>query len=380
MKLVETKIYLKFISWFILVSLLPVLSLITAIYLFDKNSYRLINQGLLQAVTFGLLVSLAFIFLLSLLATRRLSASVTRPIQTSLGDLSKVVNDLSKSIQNLSEISQNSGDLSSFLLTSSQNQQAGIKTGSKAVSGIAKSLNQINLKTDALAKNSNNINSLASDSSAKSKEAIDSLVAVKHLVTENQKLSQALDHYAYKVGEIAKALAALSENAKFLSLNASIGANKFSYSEEFSSLISQIRELNVSSEQAAVNIASLANDMGRQIEQAKQSSVYQWEETSRSIVIVSQTIKFLGKIVANISGISQSIQTIHKETKATKNQANNINDLVSDLNKESRSLVQHIDNVTQIINKELVLTRSLNRSAAALNKVTDTLNNLVGKN
>jgi len=378
-KLVETKIYLKFISWFILVSILPVFSLIVAIYFFDKNTYKILSPALLQAVIFGLLISLAFIFLLSLLATRHLSASVTKPIQTALSDLSKVVNDLSKSVQSLSEISQTSGDLSSFLLTSSQNQQTGIKTGSKAVSGMAKSLDQISLKTDALAKNSANISSLASDSSAKSKEAIDSLVAVKHLVTENQKLSQALDHYAYKVGDIAKALAALSENAKFLSLNVSIGANKTSFSEEFSGLISQIRELNITSEEAAVNIADLASDMRRQIEQSKQSSVYQWEETDKSIVIVSQTIKFLGKIVANIGGISQSVQIIHKETKETKNEANNINTLVADLSKESQALVQYIDNVTQIINKELVLTRSLNRSSAALNKVTGTLNNLVGK-
>ena len=379
MKIFETKIYLRFISWFVLVSLVPIFGLFFSIYLFEKDSDIFVNKGLQQAVIFGILISTALVFIFSLIATRKLSKAVTHPIQVSVTELSKVVDELFKSVQNLSEISQNSSQLSEFMLSSSQGQEEGIKKGNKAVSEMASSLKAISSKTQSAASYSQNIDVLASSGSQKSQTALSSLVAIKNLVTENQKLSQALDNYANKVKELASRMAALSDISKFLSLNVSIEAGKTSFTEEFSALVSQIRELNITSEQAAVSIHSLAADMQSQIEQAKQSSVYEWKETDKSIKVLGQTIEFLNKILGDVSTVSKAIKTIDKETGQSKEQADNINLLIKDLNKEAKSLVRHSDDVTRIIHQQLVVTRSLNRSSAALSKVTSTLDDLVGE-
>ncbi len=379
MKIAETKIYLKFISWFVLVSILPLLILFIVVYSSDPNSTQLLNNPeTMRSIMLGIFISLAFVFFLSLIATRFLSRVVTRPIQLALNELLKVVDDLSKSVQNLSDISQNDSDISQDLLLNSQDQQKGLKTGQKAVAQIVKSLNQIAIKTKSSAQSTANIDKLASESGDKSQAALDSLVAVKHLVTENQKLSQALDAYADKVADITKRVEVLADTAKFLSLNVSIEANKTAFGEQFSSLVSQIRELNITSQQAASSIQALVADMSRQIKQAKQSSVYEWQETNKSIQIVGQTINFLNKIVGNVGSIAKSTQVISQETEDTHQDADKINSMILGFNKSAKSLVDNADDITKIIHKQLVVINSLNKSSAVLNKVTDNLNNLVG--
>jgi len=379
MKIVETKIYLRFISWFIIVALFPLLSLFLAVYLYNPDLLLSAFAIVRDTILFAIFISLSLVLLLSLLATKILSQSITKPIQSSVLELSKVVDDLFKTIQNLSAISQNNGTLSQFLIDSSQSQKKGLKIGSKAVNDIANSINQVAQKTKSTANKTNNIGKLASDSGIKSKEALDSLVVVKELLTENQKLSQALFHYANDVKNVASRVATLAQTSKFISLNVSIEASKRSFGEDFSDLVAQIRELNMISEQAAEAIGTLASNMQRQIEQASDSSKHQWKETDKTINIVSQTINFLNKIASSMIDISKSVQAIDRETQDTKQDSQDISTMIKKIDSEAKSLVGHVDTITQTINQQLVITRSLNRSSAALSAVTRTLNDLVDK-
>ncbi|MFA6467191.1 MAG: methyl-accepting chemotaxis protein [Patescibacteria group bacterium] len=379
MKIVETKIYLRFISWFITVAFLPLAALFLSVYLFNPDLLISVFSKTRDTILFATFISLALVLLLSLLATRLLSKSITKPIQTSVLELSKVVGELFQTVQNLSEISQNNSELSQFLIDSSKTQKNGLKTGSKAILAMANSLSQVAQKTKLAASKSTDIDKLAGDSESKSKEALDTLTVVKELLTENQKLSHALNQYASDVKNVASRVADLAEIAKFLSLNVSIEASKNSFSDDFSDLVAQIRELNITSEQAAGAIGTLASNMQRQIEQASDSSQHQWQETDKTIKIVSQTINFLGKIATNVLQISKSVQSIDKETQKTGQDSQDISQMIKKLDNEAKSLVGHVDTVTRIINQQLVITRSLNRSSAALNSVTKTLNDLVGK-
>lgn len=378
-KVFETKIYLRFLSWFIGVAFLPLAALFSLIYFFDPILFKSVSSQSRDTVLFVIFVSLAIVLLLSLLATRLLSRSITKPIKISVLELSKVVDNLFKTIQNLSEITQNNSGLSHALLTSSQTQQAGLKTGNKAVSDMAKSLDEVAQKTKSASVKARNVDKLAGESDAKSKEALDSLVVVKQLLTENQKLSQALNRYASDVKDVSGRVVALAETVKFLSLNVSIEASKNSFSEDFSELVSQIRELNIVSEQAASAIGSLASKMQKQIEQSKDSSDYQWKETNKTISVVSQTIMFLGKIAENMTQISQNVQVIDQEAQGTKADAKDISDMIKKLSVEAKALVGNVDVVTHTINRQVSITKSLNVSSSALNAVTKTLNDLVGE-
>jgi methyl-accepting chemotaxis protein len=378
-KVAETRIYIKFIAWFLVVSLLPLLVLFVIVYIFHPEFVNLINLDLQRALLIGVFLSLASVFFLSLIATRHLARSIANPIEVSVKELAVVADNLFKSVQNITEISQTNSEVSQFLLASSQKQQSGLKLGGQAVASMVKSLNQIVVKTEISSTDTKKINSLAKEGGDKSNTAISSLVAIKNLVTENQKLSQALDQYTNQVKAIAKRVEVLAEESKLLSLNVSIEASKSSFSDDFSSLISQIRELNLNSEQAASSIQGLAGDMQRQIQQAKAAAIFEWQETNKSISVISQTIKFLNKIVGNVGNISQSMEVINKETNATQQKADSLNSMIRDLNKESSTLVKHVDDISRIIYQQLTLTKALYRSSSALSNVTDNLNNLVGK-
>ncbi|MDQ5938727.1 MAG: Methyl-accepting transducer protein [Patescibacteria group bacterium] len=380
MKLVETKIYLKFILWFLAVALLPLVVLLGSFAVSDQ--YRSFFQmGMLPAnIMIGIFVSLALVLGLSLLATRSLSKNITAPVQASVNELSKVVNLLLNSIQGLSDISQTNNQISQFLTSSSQQQQNGLKAGSQALSKMVRSLVEITHKTGAANSSVDKANKLAEEGKAQSENALASLAAVKNLLTDTQKLSQALDQYAQQVAEIAKRVEVVAETTKFFSLNMSIEAKKASYSEEFNGLVTQIRDLNNISEQAASSIQSLAKDMSRQIDQSKQSAVYEWQETNKSINVVTQTLSFLTKIISNIDSIAHDIQVINKETTKTYEDADQVNKVISNISQQSKLLVKQTDDITKVIGEQLVVTRSLNKSSVALNKVTDTLSDLVGKN
>ena len=380
MKLVETKIYLKFILWFLAVALLPLVVLLGSFAVSDQ--YRSFFQmGMLPAnIMIGIFVSLAMVLGLSLLATRSLSKNITAPVQASVNELSKVVNLLLNSIQGLSDISQTNNQISQFLTSSSQQQQNGLKAGSQALSKMVRSLVEITHKTGAANSSVDKANKLAEEGKAQSENALASLAAVKNLLTDTQKLSQALDQYAQQVAEIAKRVEMVAETTKFFSLNMSIEAKKASYSEEFNGLVTQIRDLNNISEQAASSIQSLAKDMSRQIDQSKQSAVYEWQETNKSINVVTQTLSFLTKIISNIDSIAHDIQVINKETTKTYEDADQVNKVISNISQQSKLLVKQTDDITKVIGEQLVVTRSLNKSSVALNKVTDTLSDLVGKN
>ena len=378
MKLVETKIYLRFISWFIGVSVLPLIILFIIIYFFDSNKSIFSNEMLNRAVLIGIFISLSFTLLLSLIATRYLSKLVTKPIKIAVIELNKVVATLTESIQNILYISDNNKEVSDYILKSSKDQNKGLIKGHKAVKIMLKSLNKIFNRTSISRKNAEKINKSSKIGKKQSNIALDNMNIIKQLNTENEVLNQSLKSYTSEVGEIAQKVVSLSETARFLSLNASIEANKTKeYNEEFTGLVNQIRELNIISQQAALGIQDLANNMQKQIDLNKKTSIVEKKETAQGIFMVGKTIKLLQNIAVQVGDITKGIKIINKETDDTYNESGNINIMIENLENESKSLVKQADYISQIINKQLVVSRKLNNSSFALRKVNTNLNNLL---
>ena len=378
MKLVETKIYLKFIVWFIGVALLPMVLLLLSFYLAGQDGVSPFLSNLPTIIWIGIFSSLALVLLLSLLATRYLSRVITAPVQRSVNELSQVVDLLLKSIQNLSTISQSNNQISQVLTITSQQQQLGLKNGGKALASMVSALNKISQKTELVTSDAIKTDKLAKEGATKSNKAIASLSAVRNLLTEHQKLSQALQAYTNKVVDIAKRVAVVADTARFFSLNMSIEANKTALSEDFVDLVAQLRDLNMASETAASSIQNLSEEMRRHIEQSKQSTIFEWQETNKSIDTVVQTLNFFDKIIKNVAQITDNIQVINQESSSTYQKAGDINTMIKDLTKQSQLLVKQTDDITKVIQNQLVVTRSLNKSSLSLNEVTDSLDNLVG--
>jgi len=376
----ETKIYLRFIGWFVFVSALPLVTFFISAYLVDPNNSIFTDATLRRPLVFGLLLALALVFGLSLLATRFLSKAIISSVSLSIYELGRVLSSLFKSVESLSTVSKNNDKIAKFLVQSSQTQQKGLRLGSKAVDEMVQSLNQINQRTSEAASNAKQIDQLAVQGEEKANQALSGLMSLKNLANQSQKLGQALNDYAQKVSQAAQRVEVLADTAKFLSLNASIEANKKSFPPEFSGLISQVRELNISSQQVASNIQGLAEDMRRQIEQAKRSSVYEWEETNKGIDVIGDTLKLYGKILKNVGDITQSVKDINIETSETLSEAGDINSMILALGNEAKALVKQIQDIDKVIQRQLLVSRSLDKSSKSLSVVADTLKKLVNKN
>lgn len=286
MKIADTKIYLKFIAWFLLVAILPLILLFAILFQFDLSQAETALIGAETSnILFGLFITLALVLILALVAARILSQSITSPVQFSVEDLLRVVKNLDKSINNLSLASQDSRQVVKFLSNSTRQQQKGLDSGHQSIGKIAKSLDQIVNKVNITTQNTASIDKLTDESEAKVQAGLGSLLAVKQLSTENQKLTQALDDYTERVSIIAQRVESMADLAKYLSLNATIEANKTNISEEFSGIVNQIRQLNTISQQAAVGIKDLTGNMQRQIEQTKKLQFMVCKKQKRASVL-----------------------------------------------------------------------------------------------
>ncbi len=380
MKIAETKIYLKFIVWFVLVSVLPLFLLFALIFQFDlQRTASIFASAGADVVIFGFLVTLALILILAMVAAKLMAKSINNPVQISVNNLIKVVNSLSKSISNLAEISKNNRQAIKTLTVSTNSQLQNLKSNHKLITKIAGLLSETTDRVNLASKSTANIDALADEGETKAKVGLNSLVAIKLLSTENQKLNQALNDYAQQVAVIAGRVSSLADLAKYLSVNATIEANKSNISEEFSALVSQIRELNVISQQAADSISQLTQDMQRQFEQTKQSSRHELKETDKSINVIDQAIQLLTNITKQSRQISKNIKIISAETNETNQSAQAISQAIVDLNKEAQGIVKSTDSINQMVVKQNNISQSLNRAFNTLRQVVTELDKIVGK-
>lgn len=372
MRLAETKIYLKFIYWFLLAAILPMALLFFALFKLQPDNI-IFHNAFLNNVLFSVFSTSALVLILAMAAARRFSYLITKPVKVSLDDFSKVINTLEKSMVNLAEANKTNRQIALSLFTKAKSQQKGVNSGYKAIFNIVQSLEQINQKISITEENTKQIDNLVDESGQKAEKALSSLVAVKHLSTENQKLTQALSSYADQVSQVAERVSFMANEARFLTLNASIEASKTNASLEFQALVHQIRQLNVISQEAALGIQKFVENMQAQIKQTKQAASYELKETDQNIGVISQTIQFLTKITKGSKQIGQNVTLISGEAQATKSSVEEVSVTMNDLDLAAKNLVKEAELVSQLSDKQSNTLKVLKRS---FNSLSDAVNNL----
>ncbi|MBT7553085.1 methyl-accepting chemotaxis protein [bacterium] len=372
----KNKNYFRFIIWFLTVALVTFgfgLSILWQAIQPHANLLSLASDQII--LSFILIVCLVII--LAIIAARyfRLSDNDLFAEQTS--EIFKIINIFEKSLDTLSEINKDNADKISLLVTKVKQYQSTIKVNHRADVDIKNSIKRIGDKIDKTAQNTSIIDNLVKDSEQKSKSALDGLMSVKQLSTANQKLYFALDEYTEKVQIIAQRVESMADLARYLSLNATIEASKTTNSEEFSSLVNQIRQLNSVSQQAAISITGLTGDMQRQLKQTQQTSNNKLNETEKNITTVSQAINFLTKISNQTKQICKDIKIIDQESKDVRRAAQQIDDIIVDHGKGTQNLSKDIRQVSEAMKKQVYTVRILNRSFNSLQRVASRLNFLV---
>lgn len=372
MRLAETRMYLKFIYWFLLAAILPMALLFFALFKLQPDNI-IFHNAFLNNILFSVFSTSALVLILAMAAARRFSYLITKPVQVSLDDFAKVINTLEKSMVNLAEANKTNRQIALSLFTKAKSQQKGVNSGYKAIFNIVQSLEQINQKISTTEENTKQIDNLVDESGQKAEKALSSLVAVKHLSTENQKLTQALSSYADQVSQVAERVSFMANEARFLTLNASIEASKTNTSLEFQALVHQIRQLNVISQEAALGIQKFVENMQAQIKQTKQTASFELKETDQNIGVISQTIQFLTKITKGSKQIGQNVTLISSEAQATKCSVEEVSVTMNDLDLAAKNLVKEAELVSQLSDKQSNTLKVLKRS---FNSLSDAVNNL----
>lgn len=103
------------------------------------------------------------------------------------------------------------------------------------------------------------------------------------------------------------------------------------------------------------------------------------QETEKSISVIGQSIKFLANITKRSREISTNIKIINKETVDTRQSANEVMVMLANLNKESKTIVKSSQEISVVVNKQILISQSLSRSFSTLQRVANSLGKLVEK-
>ncbi|MBT4349478.1 hypothetical protein HOD19_01710 [bacterium] len=373
----KNKIYWRFIAWFLIVALLTtaiILAIFWSVIAKDLNLFYLA----IDKIVLSLVFTIASVIILAIIAARKINLPNHGVVQEQIVEIRKIIKTFKKSLNNLSNINKDNKENIEVLSLNIKSCQTGFKVNNQTGTEIKSSIKQIANKINKTAQSTVMIDNLATNSENKSQSALDSLVVIKQLSTDNQKLYVALDAYTDKIQFIAQRVASMADLAHYLSLNTAVEAHKTADSEEFSSLVGQIRQLNSVGQQVAVNIQGLTEDMQRQLKQSQQRAVNKQGSADKNITTIGQTINFLTKISKQTKDICQDIKIIDQETKDVRQSIEKIDSTTTILDKDSKNLSKNINQVSNSVKKQVYAIGTLNRSFNNLQRVIDSLSSLLG--
>ncbi len=307
------------------------------------------------------LLAMAGILFVLYLFVRSISRIVVRPINASIVDLVKSSEKIKESIGTTEHIMATQVKVAESLSRNYRGQVQHIRAVDREIATISTSLADISKQTKAAAKNVQLIDSLAVQSQKEAQEARVGLQSIKRLTTAHEVLSQSLNRYSAQVDRIAAQVRKLAHATKYLSLNATIEANREPGSHSLSSIVSEVGRLSLLSRDASVQINELIRSIQTQLRESRETSAHEREEAQTSLSVVNRALLSLNKMSRDIMKIGASVRVIDRqvtrESESTKAIASHSNELTDEAKRTLKDAAK-IDELT-VQQKQSVRTNSL---------------------
>lgn len=285
--------------------------------------------------------------------TENMTGTIADSINLMIEALQELVNKVNHAGEQVVDASRQAEQISSDLLSATQEQTHKIEEATVAVLGVAESLETASESAEECAEVAKQTLFAAENGANAVQDAMAGMNEIRVYIQDTSKRIKRLGESSQEIGEIVTLISDIAEQTNILALNASIQATTAGKAGKgFSVIAQEIQRLAEHSAEATQQISTLV----RNIRGDAQDTIVAMERSTSSVVEGTKRANTAGSALEEIETISRRLaQLVIRITEATRTQthvsnkvARNMEDILSITRQTSEGTQQNADSIRQI--------------------------------
>ncbi|BBL35205.1 hypothetical protein Nstercoris_01467 [Nitrosomonas stercoris] len=285
--------------------------------------------------------------------TENMTGTIADSINLMIEALQELVNKVNHAGEQVVDASQQAEQISSDLLSATQEQTHQIEEATVAVLGVAESLETASESAEECAEVAKQTLFAAENGANAVQDAMAGMNEIRVYIQDTSKRIKRLGESSQEIGEIVTLISDIAEQTNILALNASIQATTAGKAGKgFSVIAQEIQRLAERSAEATQQISTLV----RNIRGDAQDTIVAMERSTSSVVEGTKRANTAGSALEEIETISRRLaQLVIRITEATRTQtrvsnkvARNMEDILSITRQTSEGTQQNADSIRKI--------------------------------
>lgn len=285
--------------------------------------------------------------------TENMTGTIADSINLMIEALQELVNKVNHAGEQVVDASRQAEQISSDLLSATQEQTHKIEEATIAVLGVAESLETASESAEECAEVAKQTLFAAENGANAVQDAMAGMNEIRVYIQDTSKRIKRLGESSQEIGEIVTLISDIAEQTNILALNASIQATTAGKAGKgFSVIAQEIQRLAEHSAEATQQISTLV----RNIRGDAQDTIVAMERSTSSVVEGTKRANTAGSALEEIETISRRLaQLVIRITEATRTQthvsnkvARNMEDILSITRQTSEGTQQNADSIRQI--------------------------------
>lgn len=285
--------------------------------------------------------------------TENMTGTIADSINLMIEALQELVNKVNHAGEQVVDASRQAEQISSDLLSATQEQTHKIEEATIAVLGVAESLETASESAEECAEVAKQTLFAAENGANAVQDAMAGMNEIRVYIQDTSKRIKRLGESSQEIGEIVTLISDIAEQTNILALNASIQATTAGKAGKgFSVIAQEIQRLAEHSAEATQQISTLV----RNIRGDAQDTIVAMERSTSSVVEGTKRANTAGSALEEIETISRRLaQLVIRITEATRTQthvsnkvARNMEDILSITRHTSEGTQQNADSIRQI--------------------------------
>lgn len=305
--------------------------------------------------------------------TARVTGEFKGDHQIITNSINTVVESLNSALSQVSEAVQATASAASQISSSSEEMAAGSQEQSAQTTEVASAVEEMTSTILENTKNASYAAEATKESAVKAKEGgkvvsetVDGMNRISEVVSQSAEAIYTLGQNSDKIGEIIQVIDDIADQTNLLALNAAIEAARAGeQGRGFAVVADEVRKLAERTTKATKEIAMMIKQIQKDTGSAVESMQKGTDEVEKGKALVNKAGSMLGEIISSSEKATDSVIQV---AAASEEQS-----------AASEEISKNVEAIRSVTQESTVGIQQIARAAEDLNRLTETLQNLVSK-
>jgi methyl-accepting chemotaxis protein len=305
--------------------------------------------------------------------TARVTGEFKGDHQIITNSINTVAESLNSALSQVSEAVQATASAASQISSSSEEMAAGSQEQSAQTTEVASAVEEMTSTIMENTKNASYAAEATKESAVKAKEGgkvvsetVDGMNRISEVVSQSAEAIYTLGQNSDKIGEIIQVIDDIADQTNLLALNAAIEAARAGeQGRGFAVVADEVRKLAERTTKATKEIAMMIKQIQKDTGSAVESMQKGTEEVEKGKALVNKAGSMLGEIISSSEKATDSVIQV---AAASEEQS-----------AASEEISKNVEAIRSVTQESTVGIQQIARAAEDLNRLTETLQNLVSK-